>query len=167
MSVKTARIRRRFYASLHDMEYSLFFIGIVLIMFILITNTPQINSNTQTKEAGHSAQLKVIKNTPTPTPTDEQMIKALPYGSLVWKTYGHESTYGKNDSCRAKGLFNGFGFGQNNFGYYCYSSLREVAVNVSNWFAKYVYMGTKSELCFYNTGKVMNDCEYAEYTLSL
>jgi hypothetical protein len=33
--------------------------------------------------------------------TDEEMIKSLEWGEVVWATYGHESTYGKHDSCKA------------------------------------------------------------------
>lgn len=119
------------------------------------------------KEAGQSAHTKFIQPTPTPI-TQEQMIKSLPNGSIVWKTYGHESTYGKFDACKSQGLFNGFGFAQNDFGYQCFSSLQEVASKVSDWFALHLQtMTTKQALCYYNTGTKLDDCGYAEYTLSL
>lgn len=104
------------------------------------------------------------------TMTDKEYMLSLPYGNLVWKTYGHESSYGKNDSCQRQGRYNGFGYAQSSFGYSCFSSAREVAKKVSDWFIHAINiagMSAKQALCYYNQGKVMSDCDYAEYTLAL
>jgi len=109
--------------------------------------------------------------TPTPIPpTDEGIIKSLSYGELIWKVYGHESTWGKFDSCRNKRLFNGFGYAQHKSGYQCFSSLEEVASKVSRWFVKRLDiegMTVSQALCYYNTGRFLDSCDYADYTLAL
>lgn len=101
-------------------------------------------------------------------PTDEEMIKALPNGQLVWQIYGHESTWGKFDSCKAQGKVNGFGYGQSKFGYRCFDSLKEVATHVSHWLTVHLQTQTIAQaLCEYNTGKITNTCNYERYTQSL
>jgi hypothetical protein len=101
--------------------------------------------------------------------TDEEMIKSLEWGEVVWATYGHESTYGKHDSCKAKGMYNGFGYGQKADGSVpCYSSLEEIATEVSKWFTKKLDKYTiRQALCLYNTGTASNDCGYASYTMQM
>lgn len=171
MSLATARMRRRIYKDMPEIQFCIFIAIVILMIFILITNKHNSAGNAPVKEAGHSAQVKLIPTatlTPTPTLSDEQFIKTLPAGQIVWKTYGHESSYGKNDACKTQSLFNGFGFGQNKSGYYCYSSLREIATKVSSWFVSHLKtMTVKQALCYYNTGKILNTCDYAEYTLGL
>ena len=91
--------------------------------------------------------------------TDEQKIKRLPYGNLVWKVYGDESGYGRQDWCRLQGKYNGFGYAIPN----CYGSLQKVAELVSAWFTGNIEgygLTIKQSACLYNTGKVMNDCPY-------
>lgn len=119
--------------------------------------------------------------TPTPTPrpkTTEEMMKSLEYGEVVWATYGHESGYGKHDSCRAIGKYNGFGYKPlKTGGYTCYDSLEEVATEVSNWFVKKLEQYTiRQALCIYvggykrdESGNVVlvNDCEYASVTMQM
>jgi len=179
MNWKSARHRRIFWRKnkrriLITIYLFIFYFLILLMITHLKQNRPTlvtpkastgVVSLINSKTAGQSGQFKVI----TPTPyTDEQTLKSLPYGQLVWQTYGHESSYGKNDACKSQGLFNGFGFAQNNFGYQCFSSLQEVATKVSDWFASHLQtMTVKQALCFYNKGKLMEDCNYAEYTLAL
>jgi len=111
-----------------------------------------------------------VVNTPTPTPTDKEMILQLPYGQLVWQTYVHESGAGQHDSCRASGLYNGFGYGQaKNGSYPCWHSLKDIATLVSGWFEAQLSSKTVPQaLCYYNTGDpTIKDCDYAEYTLGL
>ena len=151
----------------------------MIFAYILCTHSHKPQSNEQIispipaneiiKDAGHSAEVRTATPSATPTPmTDEQMIKSLPHGDLVWKTYGHESTYGKFDGCKAQGKFNGFGYAQSKFGYQCFDSLKEVATKVSNWFTEKLQIMTVDQaLCYYNTGKHLDTCEYAEYSKSL
>lgn len=158
-----AALRRRFYKELPCIGNTLIVCFFILFMFILATN-----QNQTVQVVSPHVKTTKLEPTATPTPiTDEAYIKSLRYGHLLWQVYGHESTWGKYDGCKGRG-FNGFGFGWDGSHYPCYSSVREVARMVSDWFVKYTKSLTfKQALCLYNTGTVMDDCEYAEYTLSL
>jgi hypothetical protein len=118
-------------------------------------------------------QSPILQPTLQPQPetlqlTDEEMMKALPHGELLWMTYGHESTWGKFDGCKKKGLYNGFGYAQNDHVWLCFESLEEAAMKVSAWFDKHLQtMTVRQALCYYNKGIVMDDCDYAEYSLNL
>lgn len=109
--------------------------------------------------------------TPTPTPrpkTAEEMMKSLEYGEVVWATYGHESGYGKHDSCRAIGKYNGFGYGMRDGKYPCFDTLEEVATKVSDWFVKNLQKYTiRQALCRYNSGVPEMNCDYASYTMQM
>src|SRR5579885_1434263 len=175
--------QRRLRRKIERLERPVLVISLLLVSmifaYILCTHSHKPQSNEQIispipaneiiKDAGHSAEVRTATPSATPTPmTDEQMIKSLPHGDLVWKTYGHESTYGKFDGCKAQGKFNGFGYAQSKFGYQCFDSLKEVATKVSNWFTEKLQIMTVDQaLCYYNTGKHLDTCEYAEYSKSL
>lgn len=154
--------------------YTLCLLGFILLTAYFLTQLAFLAETTLPKHIVSPLPIETVPTvTPTPKPmTDEEFIKSLPYGEIVWKTYGHESSYGKHDGCRAKGLYNGFGFGEYVSGHYhCYASLQEVATDVSRWFAARLdgdNMELKQGLCYYNTGnKNLYDCDYAEYTLNL
>lgn len=68
--------------------------------------------------------------------------------------YGLESTWGKNDGCRAKGKFNGYGFGQNEHSWNCYDTQEEVRLAVEKWIAEKLESGhdVPSLVCGYNLG---------------
>lgn len=78
--------------------------------------------------------------------------------AIVATVYRLESSAGKNDSCRARGLYNGYGFAPGT----CYSSHDEVTALVTAWFTKRVpTMGLAKALCSYNLGPNSNhlgDC---------
>lgn len=134
---------------------------------------------TFTIECATPAPLPSPTSTPKPKPlySDESMMKSLEYGEVVWATYGHESGYGDHDSCRAKGKYNGFGYGYRDGGYPCYDTLKEVASEVSEWFVRELKTKTiRQALCYYNAGYsldengnkfVPNDCEYASVTMQM
>lgn len=116
--------------------------------------------------------------TPTPSPTatprpqtDEEMMKSLPYGEVVWATYGHESSYGKHDSCRSQGLYNGFGYFKKSDGSYeCYYSTKQIAEIVSDWFVRRLDQNgytIRQSLCLYQSGVATNDCPYASVTMQM
>ena len=88
---------------------------------------------------------------------------------IVWKIYGLESTWGKNDSCKLEGKFNGYGFGQNSNSWRCYNTFEEVTHEVHNWVQDKLDRNfTIGQLvCFYNTGRSLNDCPYYQKYLSL
>ena len=101
--------------------------------------------------------------------TAEEYCKALPHGDLVWKTYGHESTFGLHDGCKNQGKYNGFGYGQNKNGYACFDTFEEVARHVSDWFETQLKSKSISNaLCYYQSGHTDQlDCEYARYSLNI
>ncbi len=170
-----SKYRRRFIAELPRLALFIWIIAILLWIMLAANliqpkKIPTQNIHSLSKRAGHPADPPL---TLTPLgsskPIDaRRMIESLPNGLLVWQTYVHESGAGLHDSCRPNG-YNGFGYGQESTGNYpCYTSLKEIATIVSNWFTNHLKtMTVKEALCFYNTGRVMDDCDYAEYTLSL
>jgi hypothetical protein len=145
---------------------------ILLIVFILtlgaVYHFSDSNKMIEATSAGESATLVVI--TPTPKPqTDKEMIYSLPYGDLVWKTYGHESTWGQHDGCQGRGV-NGFGFGWTGKQYPCFDDLKTVAASVSAWFVKHIDcqgLTVRQSLCLYQSGNIKDNCDYADYSLSL
>lgn len=88
---------------------------------------------------------------------------------VVWKIYGLESTWGKNDGCRKMGKYNGFGFRQNSRENVCYETFEEVVALVHKWVADKTEKGMTlgSLLCYYNEGLVKDDCPYYRKFLSL
>lgn len=119
--------------------------------------------------------------TPTPTPAStwipgkETTISSAPIAAakhkwILWNVYAKESSRGKNDGCKAKGKFNGFGFGQSDEKMAagtgaCYETFEEVVSRVDEWFD--VQLKSKNlpqALCYYNLGKpngvLLDDCEY-------
>lgn len=73
--------------------------------------------------------------------------------SVVAKVYRLESSGGKNDSCRERGLYNGFGFGWYDGKKPCYSSHEEVKSKVLAWFEdKLKEHSLEEALCGYNLG---------------
>jgi hypothetical protein len=96
--------------------------------------------------------------------TDEQKIKEMPYGSTVWAIYGVESGFGKNDWCRSRGGFNGYGYAIPN----CYKSVEEISLLVSAWLyneMKVKGLNFYEATCLYNSGKISEDCDYAHKVL--
>lgn len=133
------------------------------------------------KEATSSAQ---VAPTPTPTtkpqvhivqpvladerPTDKQIIMGKANGDILWKVYILESTRGKNDSCKDKGKFNGFGYGQSTKVWNCFDTFEEVAHKVSVWFDdKMATLSLEEALCYYNEGVVKKGCPYYQKYVSL
>lgn len=98
------------------------------------------------------------------TAGDIELIEAQPHSDILKKVYKLESSSGKNDGCKEKGLFNGFGYGQNNIYWNCFESFEIVVTKVNNWFADKLDKGyTVSEaLCYYNLGKRLETCDYAQ-----
>ncbi len=87
---------------------------------------------------------------------------------VVRKVYQLESSGGKNDGCRAKGLYNGYGYGQSTFTWNCFQSHDEVTAKVSSWFETRIpTMGLSTALCYYNTGHKVTDCDYYQKYLKL
>lgn len=101
-------------------------------------------------------------------PSDKTIIMGKTNGDIVWKVYGLESSWGKNDGCKDNGKFNGFGYGQNTKVWNCFETFEEVAHKVSVWFeTKMQTMSLSEALCLYNTGVQTKTCGYYQKYLSL
>lgn len=101
---------------------------------------------------------------------DAQVISKHKYASLMWGIYGKESTWGKADGCKNKGLFNGYGFRQNTREWKCFESFEEVSTEVENWLVANLAKfdnNINRTLCYYNKGLVLTDCDYSSDVLSL
>jgi len=87
---------------------------------------------------------------------------------LLRAVYALESSSGKNDGCKAKGKFNGYGYAQSKHTWNCFDTLAEVENKVSAWFEKRVpTMGLSTALCYYNTGYKTADCLYYQNYLKI
>jgi len=74
-----------------------------------------------------------------------------------------ESSGGKNDGCKKKGLINGYGYAQHGSGdvWTCFKSHAQVRALVEQWYEKRVpELGLSTALCYYNTGHKLQDCTY-------
>lgn len=163
-SYKISALRRRIVAKLPTIALVIWMIDAILILMIVHNVTVKHTSAAPKPRPQHIVRAVVVEKVSFRPQTEEGYALTLPYGDLVWKTFGHESSYGKNDSCRKIGMYNGFGYAEP----HCYASFKEVADKVSAWFAYQLQTKTvKEALCYYNMGEKMQDCEYAEYTLAL
>jgi hypothetical protein len=81
---------------------------------------------------------------------------------IVGKVYRLESSAGKNDSCRNKGLYNGYGYAQHKASWNCYETPEEVRGYVEAWFKEKLNAGytVEESLCYYNVGIKQSNCEY-------
>lgn len=110
---------------------------------------------------------RVYKNKPQ---TDMDILNTLKHASIVKKIYALESSQGLNDGCKTKGLFNGFGFMQqdDHDPWMCFASLKEVAEKVDSWLETQLSIKTLPQaLCYYQSGTPSNDCKYYQKFLAL
>lgn len=93
--------------------------------------------------------------------TEEEIVKGAKNGEILWNIYMLESTRGKNDACRSKGQFGGFGvMGAN--GPQCYGSFQEAVNRAAYWYEKVSVGNTLDQsLCIWNQGTKMNSCHYS------
>ena len=115
--------------------------------------------------------IKEVQVTPTPTPiplTDREVIDKTKHAEVLWKIYGLESTYGKNDGCRING--NGYaGFGVMSEGkVICYPTFQKAVERAEYWLVKNgVDKDLASALCVWNTGVKQPNCKYYQDYISL
>lgn len=124
------------------------------------------------RKAGKSVVPVVVAKEEVKEPiSDEERVKMAKNGDILWKVYGLESTWGRNDGCRDQGRFNGFGYGQNGNVWNCFESFEEVVLKVDKWFSSRLSKngGDMVEaLCFYNLGQGnLSNCQYYQKFLSL
>lgn len=97
-----------------------------------------------------------------PSPKSERIV------DVVRKVYQLESSSGKNDGCREKGLYNGYGYRQNKKEWKCFGSHEEVTKYVTDLFAERIpVMGLSTSLCYYQSGYKTQDCEYYQKFLKI
>lgn len=91
-----------------------------------------------------------------------------PIHEVLPKIYQLESSSGKNDSCKQKGLVNGYGYAQSTFSWRCYNTKEEVEKEVASWFDHNLKTYTLAQaVCRYNTGTPSETCPYWEKYQSL
>lgn len=81
-----------------------------------------------------------------------------------------ESSGGKNDGCKKKGLINGYGYAQHGSGkvWTCFDSHTEVRALVEKWYSKRIpELGLSTALCYYNTGYKLQECPYYQNFLKV
>lgn len=106
-------------------------------------------------------------------PKEEEKTQAQPARSLsaiAGIIYRLESSGGRNDGCREKGLYNGYGFRQNKSEFKCFSSREEVRGLVIDWFKQHLHkekLTLPEALCHYNIGEETEDCKYYRDYLAL
>mgnify|MGYP001559570464 CR=1 FL=1 len=103
------------------------------------------------------------------TPQIEASSNEIDYNQVAYRIFGLESTWGKNDGCKTKGLgFNGYGYRQNSFEWVCYPTQEEVRQHVINRIKELtVDMDLETALCYYNTGYKVKGCNYYKNYLSI
>lgn len=89
-------------------------------------------------------------------------------GKIANYIYMKESSSGRNDGCNRLGLFNGYGWRQNDSEWVCFSSRQEVRQLVINWLETHIKNGDiEKALCYYNRGIAEHGCTYSVNYLAL
>ena len=122
--------------------------------------SPRQQAQAKQVEVVPTAQAAEVPNTPAPQP-EVKKPTAVDYDEVLRIVYRKESSSGKNDGCRTKGKYNGYGYAQSTHSWKCFDSHAEVTGLVRAWFEKRVpSMGLSTALCYYNTGHKVADCPY-------
>lgn len=114
------------------------------------------------KILGHAKAAEGVSFTPSAEALAAREEESA-HANIVWKIYGLESSYGRNDPCKREGRgYNGFGFGWSNGRRPCYESFDAVVAEVHVWVENMQAQGydTATLLCYYNTGRLVNNCNY-------
>jgi len=109
--------------------------------------------------------VEVKTNTEEKKLTDFETIEQYRLSHVLKGIYRKESSAGKNDYCKEKGEFNGFGFRQNTRENKCYKSFDEVTERVHEWLEERLAFNGNNlpeALCYYNQGIAGQDsCSYS------
>ena len=86
--------------------------------------------------------------------------------TITTNIYQLESSGGKYDSCRNQGLYNGYGYASNKV---CFETHAEAEGVVANWVQRQLLLGysVPQVYCYYQSGKHLNDCDYAKKAAKL
>ena len=120
------------------------------------------------KEVKPVIKIKTVEVTPAPKKTEKEIIDGTKHAEVLWKIYGLESTWGKNDGCRTNG--EGFaGFGVMYEGkVICYPTFEKAVERAEHWLVQLgVDKDLASALCTWNTGVKQPNCKYYQSYLSL
>lgn len=138
------------------------YIIFVILLILIFQGSKFITQSVLAQEQAVISPLPKTTPTPTPTLTEKEIIFSKKHGEIIWRIYQHESTFGKNDSCREYGKFNGFGFMQNSRQWLCFDRFNDAVTAVEMWIEDHSDMSLAEMLCFYNTGKKLSSCGYSE-----
>lgn len=146
----------------------------VEIKFFTPLKIEEVKKGSDTREIIHTP-VKSPKNkiftSPTVTPhpkTEKEIIFSMKHGEVLWKVYGMESTWGKNDYCRINGLgYAGFGV-MDNGNIVCYTTFEKATARAEYWITKLgVDEDLATALCTWNTGVRQPNCVYYQQYLML
>lgn len=101
-----------------------------------------------------------------PDHTEWEIINKYEHKTLIATIYRGESSFGRNDVCRSRGGFNGFGFRENvsrlqTEGPVCYDSFETLIKDVNDWLDQYVDQGWSYNKinCWYVRGYAVENCD--------
>jgi hypothetical protein len=122
---------------------------------------PNISSPATVVSANAGASTVTPTATPTPAENRLDLIRHARHADILWRVYGLESSWGKNDQCTRSGQVNGFGFRVNKFETHCYDTFAGAVADVDQWFDDQLQTMTLPEsLCLYNEGIQESRCDY-------
>lgn len=119
-----------------------------------------IDTKTATKSAVGSKNAVILAPTPV-VRTDKEIIMANRHGEILYKIWGLESSWGRNDGCRDEGKFGGFGV-MSSGEVVCYESFEKSVERADYWLTKLgVDKDLDKALCQWNTGTAQSMCNYS------
>ncbi|MEM3335436.1 MAG: hypothetical protein QXY47_05340 [Thermoplasmata archaeon] len=123
--------------------------------------------------AGDKQNLQMAKNKQKMAQnqkSEKEIILSRKNGEVLWKIYGLESSWGRNDYCRQSGKgYGGFGV-MNNKEVVCYESFEKAVERAEYWFEnalKTAKGDLATALCYWNLGELQVNCKYYQAFLTL
>ena len=100
--------------------------------------------------------------------SEKEIVLSQKHGEILWKIYGLETSWGKNDYCRKNGLgFGGFGV-MDGSKVVCYPTFQKAVERAEFWLTKNgVDEDLATALCLWNTGIKQTNCKYFQNFLNL
>lgn len=116
---------------------------------VVVEVIKEIEKPVASPSAKPQSYLPKINSVYAEEPDAKTQVLARANGETLWKVYGLESSWGVNDSCKNKGMFNGFGYIPGN----CYDHFSDVLDRVERWFVeKLAEHDLPTAICGYNLG---------------
>lgn len=157
--VKVKKARIKYLWNKFEKEAKRITVGVVIMEFMLVAGYALVMSKGLLEPKIVIIEVSQAKTASKIEVREEQKDNSL----LMYKIYRLESSAGLNDSCKAQGKINGYGYAQNVSSWKCFDSLEEVESLVDNWINEHKAQGlTEDEiLCHYNVGTITDNCAYA------